>query len=86
VRTLNRGMAWLDTGTPVSLLEASNYIAAIEHRQGLKVACLEEIAFSRGFIDRAQFEVLIQSLAKSDYRSYLEQCLDSGWDGESTSV
>ena len=86
VRTLNRGMAWLDTGTPVSLMEASNYIAAIEHRQGLKVACLEEIAFSKGFIDRPRFEALIHSLPKSDYRSYLEQCLDSRWDGESTSV
>jgi glucose-1-phosphate thymidylyltransferase len=86
VRTLNRGMAWLDTGTPVSLMEASNYIAAIEHRQGLKVACLEEIAFSKGFIDRTHFEALIQSLPKSDYRSYLEQCLESRWDGESASV
>jgi glucose-1-phosphate thymidylyltransferase len=86
VRTLNRGMAWLDTGTPVSLMEASNYIAAIEHRQGLKVACLEEIAFSKGFIDRTRFEALIQTLPKSDYRSYLEQCLDSRWDGESAGV
>jgi glucose-1-phosphate thymidylyltransferase len=83
VRTLNRGMAWLDTGTPVSLMEASNYIAAIEHRQGLKVACLEEIAYHKGFIDRAGFESVIRSLAKSDYRSYLEQCLESRWDGES---
>jgi glucose-1-phosphate thymidylyltransferase len=86
VRALNRGMAWLDTGTPVSLMEASNYIAAIEHRQGLKVACLEEIAFSKGFIDRPNFEALIQSLPKSDYRLYLEQCLESRWDGESASV
>lgn len=83
VRPLNRGMAWLDTGTPVSLMEASNYIAAIEHRQGLKVACLEEIAFNRGFIDRPQFEALIASLPKSDYRAYLEQSLVSRWDGES---
>jgi glucose-1-phosphate thymidylyltransferase len=86
VRTLNRGMAWLDTGTPVSLMEASNYIAAIEHRQGLKVACLEEIAFSKGFIDRAAFENLIRSLPKSDYRGYLEQCLETRWDGESSGV
>jgi glucose-1-phosphate thymidylyltransferase len=86
VELLGRGYTWLDTGTHESLLEASQFVHTIEHHQGFKVACLEEIAFSRGFIDRAQFEVLIQSLAKSDYRSYLEQCLDSGWDGESTSV
>jgi glucose-1-phosphate thymidylyltransferase len=84
VRTLNRGMAWLDTGTPLSLMEASNYIAAIEHRQGLKVACLEEIAYAKGFITRSTFESLIQSLPKSDYRAYLGQCLDSRWDGESS--
>lgn len=84
VRVLNRGMAWLDTGTPVSLMEASNYIAAIEHRQGLKIACLEEIAFSKGYIDRPQFESLISSLPKSEYRSYLEQSLTSRWDGESS--
>jgi glucose-1-phosphate thymidylyltransferase len=66
-------MAWLDTGTPVSLLEAHNYIAAIEHRQGLKVACLEEIAYSKGFIDSDQLKSLVQSLPKSDYRLYLEQ-------------
>jgi glucose-1-phosphate thymidylyltransferase len=83
VRQLNRGMAWLDTGTPVSLMEASNYIAAIEHRQGLKIACLEEIAHSKGFITRDQFEALIATLPKSDYRAYLERALDSRWDGES---
>jgi glucose-1-phosphate thymidylyltransferase len=84
VRQLNRGMAWLDTGTPVSLMEASNYIAAVEHRQGLKIACLEEIAFSRGFIDRAQFERVISALPKSEYRAYLERALESHWDGESS--
>ncbi len=84
VRVLNRGMAWLDTGTPVSLMEASNYIAAIEHRQGLKIACLEEIAFSKGYIDRPQLESLIAGLPKSEYRSYLEQSLNSRWDGESS--
>ncbi len=86
VRCLNRGMAWLDTGTPVSLMEASNYIAAIEHRQGLKVACLEEIAYSKGFINKAQFQALAASLPKSDYRAYLEQCVESRWDGESGGV
>jgi len=84
VRVLNRGMAWLDTGTPVSLMEASNYIAAIEHRQGLKIACLEEIAYSKGYVDRAQFELLIAALPRSEYRAYLEQSLNSRWDGESS--
>lgn len=84
VRVLNRGMAWLDTGTPVSLMEASNYIAAIEHRQGLKIACLEEIAFAKGYIEAAQFEALINTLPRSEYRAYLEQSLNSRWDGESS--
>jgi len=72
VKILGRGMAWLDTGTQASLLDASNYIAAIENRQGLKVACLEEIAFLQGFIDRAGLQVNIDALSKSDYRTYLE--------------
>jgi glucose-1-phosphate thymidylyltransferase len=75
VRLLGRGMAWLDTGTPESLLEASGYIAAIEHRQGLKVACLEEIAFSNGFIDRTQLESLVSSIRSGDYRDYLASVL-----------
>jgi len=75
VRLLGRGMAWLDTGTPESLLEASSYIAAIEHRQGLKVACLEEIAYSNGFIDRAHLESLLAGLRASDYRDYLQAVL-----------
>ncbi len=72
---LGRGLAWLDTGTPQSLLEASNYIAAIEHQQRYKVACLEEIAFTRGFIDRAGFEAIIESTKSPDYRAYLEMVL-----------
>ena len=72
VKILGRGMAWLDTGTQGSLLDASNYIAAIENRQGLKVACLEEIAFHQGFIDRAGLQANIEALPKSDYRAYLE--------------
>ena len=60
VRLLGRGMAWLDTGTQTSLLEAANYIATIEHRQGLKVACLEEVALRMGFIDQGQLEKLNQ--------------------------
>jgi glucose-1-phosphate thymidylyltransferase len=76
VRLLGRGMAWLDTGTPESLAEASNYIAAIEHRQGLKVACLEEIAYSNGFIDRAQLASIVAALRPGDYRDYLKAVLE----------
>jgi glucose-1-phosphate thymidylyltransferase len=72
VRLLGSGMAWLDTGTQTSLLEAANYIATIEHRQGLKVACLEEVALRMGFIDQQQIEHLIGGLNKGEYRSYLE--------------
>ncbi|MEP6602125.1 MAG: glucose-1-phosphate thymidylyltransferase RfbA [Nitrospirota bacterium] len=72
VRLLGRGMAWLDTGTQTSLLEASNYIATIEHRQGLKVACLEEVALRMGFIDQRQLEKSIDALSKGEYRGYLE--------------
>ena len=75
VRMLGRGMAWLDTGTQESLLDASNYIAAIENRQGLKVACLEEIAFTKGFIDATQLEKIIGALPKNEYREYLEMVL-----------
>lgn len=72
VEPLGRGVAWLDTGTPDSLMEASNYIATLEHRQGVKVACLEEIARYRGFIDDAGFARLIDSLPRNSYRAYLE--------------
>ncbi|MEI6338400.1 MAG: glucose-1-phosphate thymidylyltransferase RfbA [Verrucomicrobiota bacterium] len=72
VEPLGRGVAWLDTGTPESLMEAGNYIATLEHRQGVKVACLEEIALHMGFIDAAGFERILGDLPKNDYRSYLE--------------
>ncbi|CAN5489879.1 glucose-1-phosphate thymidylyltransferase RfbA [soil metagenome] len=78
VGLLGRGMAWLDTGTQTSLLEAANYIATIEHRQGLKVACLEEVAWRMGFIDQAQWEKLISGLSKGEYRSYLELVFAEG--------
>jgi glucose-1-phosphate thymidylyltransferase len=78
VRMLSRGMAWLDTGTQASLLDASNYIAAIENRQGLKVACLEEIAFYMGFIDGPQLKSLIKDLPKNEYREYLQAVLTEG--------
>lgn len=73
VRVLSRGMAWLDTGTHASLLEASNYIATIENRQGLKVACLEEIALSQGFITMDDLQRSIQKLPQCPYRQYLEK-------------
>jgi glucose-1-phosphate thymidylyltransferase len=71
VKALSRGMAWLDTGTQTSLLEAGNYIATIEHRQGLKVACLEEIALRMKFISRTELEGSIDKLPTGEYREYL---------------
>jgi glucose-1-phosphate thymidylyltransferase len=71
VKLLSRGMAWLDTGTQTSLLEAGNYIATIEHRQGLKVACLEEIALRMRFIRQSELEKTIERLPKGEYREYL---------------
>ena len=78
VKLLGRGMAWLDTGTQTSLLEAGNYIATIEHRQGLKIACLEEVAFRAGFIDEAQLSRIIDSLPKGEYREYLRVVSEEG--------
>jgi glucose-1-phosphate thymidylyltransferase len=68
---LGRGFAWLDTGTHESLLEASSFIATIENRQGLKVACLEEIAFEKGYIDKDQLLALAEPLKKNQYGQYL---------------
>jgi glucose-1-phosphate thymidylyltransferase len=78
VRLLTRGMAWLDTGTQTSLLEAGNYIATIEHRQGLKVACLEEVALRMGFIDQKQLRTMIDRLPVTEYRDYLALVCDEG--------
>lgn len=75
VELLGRGIAWLDTGTPQSMLEASNYISTIEHQQNYKVACIEEIAFNMGFIDEAGFEKVISDTRSPDYRGYLEMVL-----------
>ena len=73
VEVMGRGMAWLDTGTHESLLEASHYIETIERRQGLKIACPEEIAYRMGYIDAAQLEKLAVGLGKSSYGQYLRQ-------------
>lgn len=75
VEKIGRGIAWLDTGTPEALLQASNFFGVIEDRQGLKVACIEEIAFNKGFINKQQFEKLVDSIPKSLYRNYLEKIL-----------
>ncbi len=75
VTPMGRGMAWLDTGTHEALLEAAHFIETIERRQGLKVACPEEIAFRMGFIDAAQLEALAKPLEKSSYGEYLRLVL-----------
>ncbi|MGI6683910.1 MAG: glucose-1-phosphate thymidylyltransferase RfbA [Bacillota bacterium] len=75
VQLIGRGTAWLDTGTPESLLDASNFIATIEKRQGLKIACIEEIAYRMGYINKENFEVLVETLPRSNYREYLRQFL-----------
>jgi glucose-1-phosphate thymidylyltransferase len=75
VEKISRGVAWLDTGTPESLLQASNFFGAIEDRQGLKVACLEEIALHMNFVDLAGFEKTVSKMPKCAYREYLEKIL-----------
>ncbi|MBA4317286.1 MAG: glucose-1-phosphate thymidylyltransferase [Flavobacterium sp.] len=71
VEKIGRGVAWLDTGTPDALLQASNFFGVIEERQGLKVACIEEIAYKKGFIDNKQFNNLLKSIPASLYKDYL---------------
>src|SRR5438034_1965504 len=78
VKLLSRGMAWLDTGTQTSLLEAGNYIATIEHRQGLKVACLEEVALRMKFITCDDLAKTMDQLPSGDYREYLGMVCDEG--------
>ncbi|MEQ6474934.1 glucose-1-phosphate thymidylyltransferase RfbA, partial [Comamonas sp. wu1-DMT] len=78
VKLMGRGYAWLDTGTHDSLLEAGQFIATLEQRQGLKVACPEEIAFRAGWIDAAQLAELARPLLKNGYGRYLMQCLEAG--------
>ena len=76
VELMGRGFAWLDTGTHESLLEASTFIETIERRQGLKVACIEEIAFEQGYISKEQLMQLAQSLYKNQYGQYLLRCVE----------
>jgi len=78
VELLGRGFAWLDTGTHESLLQASNFVQTIEERQGLKIACLEEIAFHSGWIDEAQLRTRGKEMAKNSYGQYLLQIADEG--------
>ena len=78
METFGRGVAWLDTGTHESMIDASNFIQTIEQRQGLKVACPEEIAYRKGFINAEQVEKLAQPLAKNGYGQYLLRMLKEG--------
>jgi glucose-1-phosphate thymidylyltransferase len=75
VEIMGRGYAWLDTGTPDSLIEAAEFVRTLEKRQGFKIACPEEIAFDRGFIDAKQLEVLAEGYGKSNYGTYLRSQL-----------
>jgi len=78
VERLGRGIAWLDTGTHTSLLEASHFIGTLEARQGMKIGCLEEVAYRKGYIDRMQFKRLIDNTPESAYREYLQMIFHDG--------
>src|SRR3954471_24105889 len=78
VEVMGRGFAWLDTGTPDSLIEAAEFVATLERRQGTKIACPEEIAFRMGFIDDRRLELAIEKLGKSDYAAYLRVVATEG--------
>ena len=80
VELMGRGIAWLDTGTHESMLQASTFIEAVENRQGLKVSCPEEIAFRSGWIDRARLEVLAKPMLKNEYGQYLMRVAKEGAD------
>jgi glucose-1-phosphate thymidylyltransferase len=72
---MGRGIAWLDTGTYESLLSSSQFVQTLEERQGLKIGCIEEIAFAQSFIDAAQLQKLADQAGKSDYGNYLRRVL-----------
>jgi glucose-1-phosphate thymidylyltransferase len=78
VTPLGRGVAWLDAGTFDSLLASSLFVQTLEQRQGLKIACLEEIALAKKFIDAAQFERLVEAAGNTDYARYLRRVLNEG--------
>jgi glucose-1-phosphate thymidylyltransferase len=78
VEVLGRGMAWLDTGTPDSLMDASEFVAAVERRQGLKIGCLEECALHQGFVTPEQMKATVEQLPKGAYREYIEDLLKTG--------
>ena len=86
VERLGRGFAWLDTGTPASLLEAAQYVQAIEQRQGQRIACLEEIAFGNGWIDAQSMRQTAETLVKSGYGGYLLQVLNEAARGDHASA
>ncbi len=76
VSLMNRGVAWLDSGTHDSLLDAANFVATVEHRQSIKIACLEEVALRAGFLDRSRLTEVVDEMPDSSYRQYLERLLD----------
>ena len=78
VQRLGRGCAWLDTGTPTSLLEAAEYVRTVEQRQGQRIACIEEVAYLQGWIGATQMERLAEELTKSEYGAYLRQVIADG--------
>jgi glucose-1-phosphate thymidylyltransferase len=76
MEVFGRGFAWLDTGSPDALIEAGNFVATVEKRQGLKIACLEEIAYLKGFIDKAALAAQAEKLKNSSYGAYLKAILN----------
>ncbi|MFM7149159.1 MAG: sugar phosphate nucleotidyltransferase, partial [Gemmataceae bacterium] len=84
VAPLGRGIAWLDLGTPPSLLSASQFVQTLEQRTGLKIACIEEIALHRGFIDTRQFQKLVDLGGSSEYAQYLRRVLEEHQAGHSS--
>jgi glucose-1-phosphate thymidylyltransferase len=86
VERMGRGFAWLDTGTPDSLIDAASFVRTLEQRQGTKISCPEEIAFDLGLIDAAQFKRLIARFGKSSYGQYLQSVLDERSQGSGAAL